>query len=61
MGSYHTQKAFMEQNQQKAGIENLPNSYSGKYVFKVEVKAAKRAFRNAWKNPEVKKEIIRAV
>lgn len=42
--------------QKKAGINELPDS--SKFIYNLETKTAKKALKNAWKNPPVREEII---
>ena len=44
--------------QNKAGIEELPDSSSGKYLYKIDTKAARDELDNVWKDPKAKKETL---
>jgi hypothetical protein len=45
--------------QNKAGIDELPDS--SEFFYKLETKTARKAIKNVWKNPEVKKEVLAAL
>ena len=40
--------------QNKAGIEELPDSSSGKYLYKIDTKAAREELDKVWKDPKAK-------
>lgn len=42
--------------QNKAGIDELPDS--SQFIYRLETKAAKKAIKNIWRNPEAKKEVL---
>jgi len=42
--------------QNKAGIDELPNS--SEFIYKLETKTARKALKTVWKNPEAKKEVL---
>ena len=44
--------------QNKAGIEELPDSSSGKYLYKIDTKAAREELDKVWKDPKAKKETL---
>ena len=44
--------------QNKAGIEELPDSSSGKYLYKIDTKAARDELDKVWKDPKAKKETL---
>ena len=44
--------------QNKAGIEELPDSSSGKYIYKIDTKAAIDELDKVWKDPKAKKETL---
>ena len=50
--------SFPDLLQNKAGIDELPDSNSGKYLYKIDTKAGKEELDKVWKDPEAKKEAL---
>ena len=44
--------------QNKAGIEELPDSRGGKYIYNINTKAGREELNRVWKDPEAKKETL---
>ena len=45
-----------DSDQNKAGIEELPDS--SKFIYGLDSKVAKKALKKVWKNPKAKKEVL---